>query len=141
MENLLSNMDTMAKEIREVLTDFMLNHSAIEPLRAYGEEELMAFGPDGNRSYAYLDQAGRKMQSSLSESYAKFCTAVDAVMKDEPDDVTSKISKFNRVVVRTIEHRLTWCENTQQALDRALAAFEEQLKLVKAVAEQKGGKA
>jgi hypothetical protein len=139
METVSNNLDLMAKDIRDTLTDFMLNHSTIEPRRDYGDE-VTGFTPDGDRSYAYLDDAGRTIQSALSEIYGRFYSTVGPLLEGQPDEVLSKMSKLNNVIVRTIEHRLTWCETTQQALDRALAALEDQLKLLKGVQEHRGGK-
>lgn len=140
MESMSRNLDLMAKEIRETFTDFMLNHSKIDPPRAYGDE-LIGFTPDGDRSYAYLDDAGRKLQSALLDSYQRFYTTFQPLLEEQSDDVTSKMSKLNRIIVRTIEHRLTWCETTKQALDRALAALEDQLNLVKSIDQEQSRKA
>jgi len=137
METILNNIDLKAKEIRDTLTDFMLNHSRIEPRRF---EEVTFFTPEGDRSYDFLDDAGRKVQSSLSKSYERYYSTVQPLLKDQSDDVLSKMAKFNDVITRTIEHKLTWCENTQQALDLALAALEDQLKLLKSVYEEKSRK-
>jgi hypothetical protein len=136
MGTISNNIDLMAKEIKDTLTDFMLNHSRIEPRRSYGDE-VICFTPEGDRSFAFLDDAGRKVQSSLSESYGRFYSKLHMLLKDQSDDVLSKMSKFNEVMIRTIEHRLTWCENTQQALHRALVALDDQLKLVKDTYEGK----
>jgi hypothetical protein len=127
----------MAKEIKDTLTDFMLNHSRIEPPRY---EEVAFFSPEGDRSYDFLEEAGRKVQSSLSKSYERYYSTLQPLLKDQSDDVLSKMAKLNEVIVRTIEHRLTWCENTQKALDLALAALEDQLKLLKSVSEEKSRK-
>jgi len=137
METILNNIDLKAKEIRDTLTDFMLNHSKIEPRRF---EEVTFFTPEGDRSYDFLDDAGREVQSSLSKSYERYRSTVQPLLKDQSDDVLSKMAKLNDVVARTIEHKLTWCENTQQALDLALAALEDQVKLLKSVYEEKGRK-
>jgi hypothetical protein len=127
----------MAKEIKDTLTDFMLNHSKIEPRRF---EEVTFFTPEGDRSYDFLDDAGRKVQSALSESYGRFYSTLHPLLKDQSDDVMSKMAKLNEVLVRTIEHKMTWCENTQQALDRALVALEDQIKLAKTIYEEKSRK-
>ena len=132
METIRNNIDLKAKEIKDTFTDFMLNHSRIEPPRY---EEVAFFSPEGDRSYDFLDDAGRKVQSSLSESYERYYSTVQPLLKDQSDDVLSKMAKLNDVIVRTIEHKLTWCENTQQALDLALAALEDQVKLLKSVSE------
>jgi hypothetical protein len=137
METVLKNIDLMAKEFKDILTDFMLNHSTIEPRRF---EEVTSFTPEGDRSYDFLDDAGRKVQSALSESYGKYYSTLHPLLKDESDDVLSKLSKLNEVITRTIEHKLTWCGNTKEALDLALVALEDQLKLVKAVCKEKSRK-
>jgi hypothetical protein len=137
METILNKIDLMAKEIRDTLTDFMLNHSRIEPPRY---EEVVYLTPEGDRSYASLDDAGGKVQSSLSKSYGRFTSTLHPLLKDQPDEVLSKMSKLNEVLIRTIEHKITWCENTKQALDLALVALEDQLNLVKAIYEEKSRK-
>jgi hypothetical protein len=43
----------------------------------------------------------------------------------------STLVKSKEVITRTIEHRITMCESTQQALQKALAAFEEQLTFIR----------
>ena len=137
METKWNNIELMAKEIKDTLTDFMLNHSRIEPPRY---EEVLSFTPEGDRNYDFLDDAGRKVQSALSKRYGRFSSTLHGLLKDQSDDVLSKMSKLNEVLVRTIEHKLTWCENTRQALDLALAALEDQLKMVKAIHEKKSRK-
>jgi hypothetical protein len=137
METILNNIEHMAKEIRDTLTDFMLNHSTIEPRRF---EEVTLFSPEGDRSYDFLDDAGREVQSSLSKSYERYYSTVEPLLKDQSDDVLSKMAKLNEVIIRTIEHKLTWCENTQEALDLALSALEDQLKLLKSINEEKSRK-
>lgn len=133
----LNTIELMAKEIKDTLTDFMLNHSRIEPVRY---EEVCYFTPEGGHSYDFLDDAGRKLQSALSKSYGRYYSKLQLLIKDQPDDVLSKMSKLNEVLIRTIEHKLTWCDNTQEALHRALVALEDQLKLVKAIYEEKSRK-
>jgi hypothetical protein len=130
METMLNNIDLMAKEIKETLTDFMLNHSRIEPRRPY-VDEVCCLTPEGDRSYAFLDDAGYKVQSSLSKSYGLFYSTFHPLLKDQSDDVLSKMSKLNEVLVRTIEHRITFCDNTKEALHSALVALDGQLKILK----------
>jgi hypothetical protein len=139
METILNNIELMAKEIKDTLTDFMLNHSRIEPRRPY-VDEVCCLTPEGDRCYDFLDDAGREVQSSLSKSYGRFYSTLHPLLKNQSDDVLSKMSKLNEVVIRTIEHRLTFCENTKQALHRALVALEDQIKLLKVIYEEKSRK-
>jgi hypothetical protein len=132
VETALNNIDQMAKEIKDALTGFLLNHSRILPPKQY-VDEVCCLTPEGDRSYDYLDDAGYKIQSSLSKSYGLFYSTLQSLIKDQSEDVLSKMSKFNEVVVRTIEHRITPCRNTKEALHRALGALEDQVRLVKAM--------
>ena len=134
MKTILNNIDLMAKEIKDTLTDFLLNHSRIEPPRY---EEVYYCTPEGDRSYASLDDAGGKLQSALSKSYGRFTSTYQPLVKDQSDDVLSKMSKLSEVIIGTIEHKLTWCKNTQEALHRALEALEDQVKLAKSINEEK----
>ena len=133
METEWNSIELMAKEIKSALADFLLNHSRIEPPRY---EEVAFFLPEGNRSYAFLDDAGRKVQSDLKKSYDRYSAALRPLLEGQPDDVSSKMSKLDEVVRRTIDHKLTWCENTRQALDLALEALEGQVKLARGIHEE-----
>lgn len=129
MEDVLNYVDLRAKEIKDSLTHFMLNHSEIEPRKPY--DEIWFIGPEGDRYYAGLDSVGTKMQAYLSECYCYFYNMIHTLLKDQPEDILSSIEKSKGVIDRTIDHKITWCENTKQALDQALAALEDQLNTVK----------
>jgi hypothetical protein len=133
MGTILEYLDPRAKEVRDSLTHFMLNHSSIEPRK---QEEVVYVTPEGDRYYAALDKVGMRMQSYLSECYGHFCSAFEPLLEDQPEEVLSKISKSKEVITRTIDHRLTFCESSKQALAVALAALEEQLKILKAIYEE-----
>ena len=92
--------------------------------------------PEGDRYYAELDKVGMKMQSYLSECYGNFYSILHPLFEEQPEDIMSKISKSKEVITRTIEHKLTFCENTKQALQIALEAFEDQLKTIKEICEK-----
>ena len=133
METLLDYLEPRAKEIKDSLTHFMLNHSSIEPRK---QEEVVYVTPEGDRYYAALDKVGMKMQSYLSECYGQFYSVFEPLLEGQPEDVLLKISKSKEVITRTIDHRLTFCENTNHALHLALAAFEDQLKILKDISEE-----
>ena len=134
METLLDYLDPRAEEIKDSLTHFMLNHSSIEPRK---QEEVVYVTPEGDRYYAALDKVGMKMQSYLSECYGHFCSAFQPLLEDQPEEVLLKISKSKEIITRTIDHRLTFCESSKQALYLALAALEDQLKILKGIYEEK----
>ena len=134
METILDYLDPRAKEIKDSLTHFMLNHSSIEPRKPY--DEIWYMSPEGDRYYAELDKVGMKMQSYLSECYGNFYSALHPLLENQPDEVLVKILKTKEVITRTIEHKLTFCENTKQALQIALKAFDDQLKTVKDICEE-----
>jgi hypothetical protein len=76
------------------------------------------------------------MQSYLSECYGHFCSAFQPLLEDQPEGVLLKISKSKEIIARTIDHRLTFCESSKQALHLALAALEDQLKILKGIYEE-----
>ena len=135
METILNYLDLRAKEIKDSLTHFMLNHSSIEPRKPY--DEIWYMSPEGDRYYAELDRVGMKMQSYLSECYGQFYSIFDPLLKDQPEDVQLKISKSKEIITRTIDHKITFCDNTKLALDLALAALEDQLKILKDIFAEK----
>jgi hypothetical protein len=135
VETLFNYLDARAKEIKDSLTHFMLNHSSIEARKPY--DEIWCMGPEGDRYFADMDRVGVKMQAYLSECYAHFYSMLDPFLSDQPEDVISKISKSKEVITRTIDHRLTFCESSKNALHLALKALDEQLELVKTICEEK----
>jgi len=134
LETILDYFEPRAKEIRDSLTHFMLNHSAIEPRKPY--DEIWYMSPEGDRYYAELDKVGMKMQAYLSECYGNFYSALHPLLENQQDEVLSKMLRSKEVITRTIEHKLTFCENTKLALQVALEAFEDQLKVIKDICEE-----
>jgi len=135
LETIWNYLEPRAQEIRDSLTHFMLNHSSIEPRKPY--DEIWYMSPEGDRYYAELDRVGMKMQSYLSECYGQFYSMLQPLLEDQHEDVLAQISKSKEVITRTIEHRLTFCDNTKHALQLALAALEDQLKILKDISEEK----
>lgn len=135
METILDYLELRANEIRDSLTHFMLNHSSIEPRKPY--DEVWFIDPEGDRYYGDLDKVGMKMQSYLSECYGQFYSMLHPLLEDQPENVLSKMSKSKEIITRTIDHRLTFCDNTKHALHIALEALEDQLKTLKDISEEK----
>ncbi len=138
MANPSDYFEVRAQEIRDSLTHFMLNHSSIAPRIA---EEQVCAGPGGDRNFANLVEVGVKMQEYLSSCYDKFFFELQLFLKDIPRDKWEKMNKSSDVITRTIEHSVTFCESSEQALQLALAAFDEQINILKkGIMEQKGKK-
>jgi hypothetical protein len=135
LEAIWHYIDLRAKEIKDSLTHFMLNHSAIEPRKPY--DEIWCMGPEGDRYYSDLDSVGMKMQSYLSECYGQFYSMIYPLLKDQSDEMLERISKSKEVITRTIDHRITFCDNTKHALHLALVALEDQLNILKDTLEDK----
>jgi hypothetical protein len=134
LEAMIDYLDLRAKEIKDSLTHFMLNHSEIEARKPY--DEIWYMSPEGDRYYAELDKVGMKMQSYLSECYSHFYSMLCQIFNDQPDEILVNLLKSKEVIIRTIDHRLTFCENTKHALQLALAALDEQLKLLNDIYEE-----
>ena len=137
MDAYMEYLDKTLKELKDSLTYFMINHSAIAPLNM---EEVYSMSPEGNRYYSDLDTVGTKMQSYLSECYSQFHSMIAPVLEGQPDEVLSKMHKSKVLITRTIEHKLTFSNTSRQALELALAALDGQVAIVKEIyKEQKQG--
>jgi hypothetical protein len=138
MVNPSDYFEVRAQEIRDSLTHFMLNHSSIEPRIA---EAQVCVGPEGDRTFANLDEVGIKMQGYLSLFYDQFFFELQSFLKDIPRDKWDKLTKSSNVIIGTIEHSITFCESSNQALQLALEALDEQMNILKeGIIEQKGKK-
>ena len=131
-------LDLRAKELKDGLTNFMLVRSAIAPRNP---EEVFAPCPEGDRYYTDMDAVGRKMQTYLTECYDQFCCSIDPILDGQPDSILSKIKKSKMSICRTIEHKLTFCSNCREALDLALAALDEQVRIAKEIYKEKNPEA
>ncbi len=138
METGWNAIERDAEEVREALAEMLLKHARIEPPRY---EEVQFFSPEGDRSYSPMDAAGREIQAALSKRYAGLSSALKTIFEGGSEEVRAQAAKDDEVVVRTIDQRITWCETTKKALDRALEALDDQLKMAKALRDGKGAKA
>jgi hypothetical protein len=129
MDPMVNHLQAMAKELRDILTHFMLMHSEIEARKPY--DEIWCMGPEGDRYYEDMSSRGTKLQAFLREEYELFYSTLLSLLCGQPEEVISKVSKANTVITRTIEHKLTFCESSRQALNVALAALDEQEKVLK----------
>jgi len=134
METTLSYMERIAAELKDSLTHFMLNHSEIEARKPY--DEVWFVGPEGDRYYADMDSVGHKMQVYLSERYTQFCSMLESLSNYQDDEVIADLAKKKELICRTIEHKLTWCESSQQALKVALEALEGQMKVLRELCKE-----
>ena len=134
MANAPDYFETRAKEIRDSLTHFMLNHSSIAPRMP---EEIVFVSPEGDRNFADLDEVGKKMQDYLTVCYDQFFFGLQTFLKDVPKEQWDKLSKSNDVIIRIMEHGITFCETSGQALQLALAALDEQMKVFREVLEER----
>jgi len=134
MANAPDYFETRAKEIKDSLTHFLLNHSSISPRMP---EEIVFVSPEGDRNFADLDEVGKKMQEYLTVCYDQFFFGLQTFLKDVPKEQWDRLNKSNEVIIRIIEHGITFCETSGQALEVALAALEEQIKVLQEALEEK----
>ena len=127
-------LEPRVKELKDGLTHFMLDRSAIAPMNM---EEVFSPSPEGDRYYQDMDAVGRKMQAYLTECYEQFCCAITPMLEDQPENVLTKMNKLKTLISRTIEHRITFCGNCREALDLAMAALDEQVSIAKQACNEK----
>jgi hypothetical protein len=128
MDPMVKHLDGMAKEIKDILTYFMLNHSCIEARKPY--DEIWCMSPEGDRYYEDMDARGTKLQGFLREEYGLFYSTLLSMVVGSPEEIMTRLAKANTVVTRTIEHKLTFAESSKQGLGWALEAIDEQLKIL-----------
>jgi hypothetical protein len=87
-------------------------------------------GPEGDRYYEDMSSRGQKLQAFLMEEYGLFYSTLLSLLCGQPEELITKVNKANTVISRTIEHKLTFCESSKQALQVALAALDEQEKIL-----------
>jgi len=138
MQTISDNLRGMAKEIMPVLVDYMLNHSAIESRNKH-DDAIVLINPHGDNVYRELDDNGRKLQSTLLKTYGRFYSILTSLLQGQSSDTLEKLSELHDIVKRTIEHEITWCKETREALNRAIAAIQDQLKLLGSIYEPSGG--
>ena len=128
MDPMVNHLKIMAKEIRDILTHYLLIHSEIEARKPY--DEIWCMGPEGDRYYEDMSSRGQKLQAFLMEEYGLFYSTLLSLLCGQPEELITKVNKANTVITRTIEHKLTFCESSKQALQVALAALDEQEKIL-----------
>lgn len=134
---MINHLEGMGTEIKDILKYFMLNHSEIESLKPY--DEIWCMGPEGNRYYADMDNRGVLLQKFLREEYTLYFASLMDVLYDQPEEVLNKVRMANTLILRTIEHKLTFAESSKQALGFATEALDGQLKILKHVKEIQAG--
>lgn len=128
----------MSKDIGNLLSDYILNHSSLEARNRF-DDEIIVISPFGNYEYKKLEDAGIKIQSLLIKKYNRFYAILSSLLKTQSQNILSKMTELNQIIVRTIEHQTTWCETTQEALDHVLAALQEQMEVFNVIFEPSNG--
>jgi hypothetical protein len=138
MNTISTNLHFMSKDIVDLLSDFILNHSSLESRNKY-DDEIIVISPFGNYEYKALGDTGLKIQSLLIKKYNRFYAILSSLLKTQSKDTLSKITELNQIIVRTIEHQTTWCETNREALDNVLTALQKQMEIFNAIFEPSNG--
>jgi PIN domain len=138
MKTVTDNLQEMADEISEMLRTLLLEHSSIYEWNT-DDGPVVIIDAYGNYSYHELPQAGRQIQAKLLEEYRRFGSLLKVLLREQPSDALQQLEEAETVLVRTIEQQHTWCETTQEALDRATGALQAQLGLLNNLYGPTGG--
>lgn len=134
MQTISDNLEKMAKEIMSLFGEYMLKHSSIEPRNKFGNE-IERINPYGDHSYRELDAEGRRVQSVLLKDYGRFHSILESLLTGQLKEMQAKLLELHTIAVRTIEHEVTWCRDTREALNEVIVTIQDQLKLFKTIYE------
>lgn len=129
MEAILDNLKEMVNEIQNLLEDLLLNHSSIYRWNEPGGA-VIVLSTSGDYAYRELGEAGRRIQSKLLEEYRRFHALLGALLREQPKDSLELLSDSHKLLLQTIEQESTWCSSTREALDKAVEALQNELKLL-----------
>jgi PIN domain len=129
-------MKTVAEAIAErieaertLLHEFLIEHSG--GLRDLNQRSssIVIVGP--SRSWADLDQDGRRLQSRLLEENRRLAALIRALLRHAPENGSKELVQAQETVQRLIDQsHLTWVKSTAEAFAEAEKALDKQLELI-----------
>jgi hypothetical protein len=134
VQTISDNLESMATEVMSLFVEYMLKHSSLEP-RSEFDDEVVRINPYGDQSYREMDAEGRKVQSKLLKKYSRLHSIMESLLIGQSKETQAKLSELHRIVIRTIEHQITWSKDTRDALNEVIVSIQDQLKLFKAIYE------
>ncbi len=115
--------------LRELLREFLLEHSG--GLRDLNRADSSVFIVGPSRSWADLDQDGRRLQSRLLEENRRLAALVRALLSNAPEDGSKELKQAQETLQGLIDQsHLTWVKTTAEAFTEAEEALDKQLELI-----------
>jgi rRNA-processing protein FCF1 len=129
-------METVSEAIRErveaqreLLREFLLEHSG--GLRDLNRSDSSIFIVGPSRSWAKLDQDGRRLQSQLLEEDTRLSALICALLSNAPKDSAKELKASQESLRELIDQsHLTWVKTTDEAFAEAEKALNTQLELI-----------
>lgn len=140
MRTVVDNLQEMADELGNLLEALLLNHSAIYRWNEPGSP-VVSITVYGDYAYEGLGEEGCRIQAKLLEEYHRFQALLKVLLSGQSKESRKTLSEADHLLQRTIEQEHTWCESTQEALDKALEALQTQVGLLRRLYDPAEGQA
>jgi hypothetical protein len=131
LKTVIDNMEEFSSQIEGLLRVLLLEHSTIYRWNDDRDSSVVFISIRGDYGFRELDEAGRQSQSKLLMEYRHFLNLLKALLKVAPQDALSKLDETSTILLRTIEHEVTWSKTTSEALQKAEEALRTQTALLK----------
>lgn len=129
MQTVAAAIGERIEELRELLREFLLEHSG--SLRDINEpsSSLVFVGP--HYAWGDLDQEGRRLQSRLLDTYRRLAALVRALLKTLPAESANELERAQSELAELIDQsHLTWVKTREEAFGNAEQALNKQLELI-----------
>ncbi len=129
MQTVAATVSERIEELRELLREFLLEHSG--RLRDINEpsSSLVFVGP--HYAWAELDQEGRRLQSRLLDDHRRLAALIRALLKTLPAESSNELERAQSELEELIDQsHLTWVKTREEAFANAERALDKQLELL-----------
>jgi len=129
MQTVAAAISERIEELRELLREFLLEHSG--KLRDINEpsNSVVFVGP--HYGWGDLDQEGRRLQSRLLDDYRRLAALVRALLKGLPADGANELEQAQNELEELIDQsHLTWVKTPEEAFAKAERALDKQVELI-----------
>lgn len=141
MKTVTTNLEEIGEKLQILLADLLLKHSVIYQWNRYDPDSGVVVIPEyGNFAYKPLEEPGHQMQARLLEDYRHYYAVLHSLLCEQTQDTIQVLAETDTILIRTIEQQETACETTQEALNEAVQALGNQIKLLRRLYDVSSGR-
>jgi hypothetical protein len=129
MRTVAATIGERVEELRELLREFLLEHSGSLHDINKRSSSLVFVGP--HYAWGDLDQEGRRLQSRLLDDHRRLAALIRALLKTLPAESAKQLERAQEELEELIDQsHLTWVETREEAFAKAEQALDKQLELI-----------